>query len=95
MYPYTGYTDGTLEYIIGQDDRSSTAYHPASSSSDDWEAASTWETIYTGAAESGDDTIVEFSVPRNKIGYPSSGTITINMTFNGGGAIGRESITIN
>lgn len=94
LYPYTGETEGTIEYIVGKDDRSSTAYCPTATSSSEWEAASSWETIYTAAVESGDNTIVEFMVPRAKIGYPSAGSIQVNLSFNYS-SVGRESITIN
>lgn len=85
VYPYTGYSLGTIEYIIGKDDRSSTAYPIGTNS---------WETIYSGAAGDGDNTIVEFRVPRNKIGYPSAGTITVSLCFNWY-VTGRETITLN
>lgn len=94
VYPYTGMTEGTIEYIIGKDSRSSAAYCPTATSSAEWESASSWESIYTAAAASGDNTIVEFMVPRAKIGYPSKGTITVNLSFNYS-AVGREAITIN
>lgn len=94
VYPYQGEVEGTIDFIVGKDDRSSTSYCPTASSSSEWEAASSWETVYTAAVASGDDTIVEFMIPRSKIGYPSSGTIQVNLSFNYS-AIGRESITLN
>lgn len=94
VYPYKGEVEGTIEYIVGKDDRSSTAYSPTATNSSEWDAASSWETIYTAAVASGDNTIVEFSVPRSKIGFPSAGAMEVNLSFNYS-AIGRESITIN
>lgn len=85
--PYQGTTEGTIQYITGSDNR--TYYTFPLGSSDNWTSTTVW-----AQSLDEDNTVVEFMVPRNKIGYPSSGTIAVNLSFNNS-AVGRETITLN